>query len=57
MSNVLVDSLDWPLGQAVPSVGDEIHYTGKELTMTVQKRVFEFNDGKLLNVKLYFVKP
>ncbi len=57
MSSVLADSFDWPIGQAIPSVGDEIHYTGKEATVTVLKRVFEFNNGKLVNVKLYFHKP
>jgi hypothetical protein len=57
MSDVLTDSFDWPIGQEIPSVGDEINYTGKEATVTVRKRVFEFNNGKLVNVKLYFDKP
>jgi hypothetical protein len=48
--------LDWPEGQMllVPNVGDEIHFVGKEPTLTVTKRRFEFNNGKLVTVRLYF---
>ena len=60
MIDVKADNLDWPIGQAIPNVGDDIHYTGKpevEATVTVRKRVFEFNNGKLDHVKLFFNKP
>jgi hypothetical protein len=46
--------LDWPEGQTLPNVGDEVHFVGKEPTLTVTKRRFEFNNGRLVTVRLYF---